>query len=186
MLTEVESVDYHSGSQVTNTNKQTKGKTMTQANRTTLNLEHHKDFRYKNLADMKRIAFERAMEYLHGVYQIDSELNEYLKSFEVKYTNGTRSRCYQAKKYIQITIKSGAWYTYKKKTLGGYAEGIVLPRLPHTVLHIIHEYTHAIQYFRFLKNNKKGQRAGELETTANELHYMEMVSPNTLKQLTAL
>ena len=136
---------------------------------------------------MKRIAFERAMEYLHNIYQIDAELEAHLQSYELKFNNSRHSVCFQSGKLIRVTIKDGrGWYTYKKKTIGVYANGIRVPRILNVITGIIHEYTHAIQYFRFVKNGKKGQRAGELETTLNEHHYMETVSPNTMKQLATI
>lgn len=188
----MESVDYTSVSQVTNTNKQTKGKTMSKANRTTLDLAHHQDFQYENLSDMKRIAFKRAMEYIQKVYEVNEELQQHFDSYDFIWCNANRSSHWCTRNRItkktvpvkiKISLKDSPWYTYNRKSIGKVSNGIRLPKLLSTTLAIIHEYTHAIQLFRYIENNCKGQRAGEVETTLNELHYVETVSPTTMNQL---
>jgi hypothetical protein len=167
---------------------------MSTPNRINLDLGHHKDFRYKNLADMKRIAFERAMEYLRDVYDFSDELQKHFDKYELKYSNTCRFSRHRSRRTangsipvsIRICMAEKPWTTYNKKSIGVVADGISLPKLLRITLATIHEYTHAIQLFRYIQNGCTGQRAGEVETTLNELHYVETVSPSTMKKLTAL
>ena len=162
---------------------------MTQANRTTLNLESHTDFRYKNESELKKVSFERAMEYLREVYDFTDELQEHFDKYELKYSKTCRFSKHVSKRKsaepvkIRICLNESKWYTYNRKSIGKVANGITLPRLLKTTLATIHEYTHAIQLFRYIQNGCTGQRAGEVETTLNELHYVETVSPTTMNRL---
>jgi hypothetical protein len=156
---------------------------MDTSNRTNLQLDHHKDFTYKNLVAMTAVATERAMEYLHGTYDIDDEMQAYLDSYMITFTRRNGSRHSGHNLRIKISINDRPWHTYDRKTIGKVANGIKIPRLLRTTMSVIHEYTHAIQRWRWLQNNKQGQRAGELETTKNEIHYVSLVSPSTIDKM---
>jgi len=157
--------------------------------RTTLNLEHHKDFRYKNLDAMNSVALGRGLEYIGLVYEIDTELQTFIDECKVRFSPTRRSSVFKynpltgKKEVVIATRPDRIWRTYNRKTIGVCAKKITIPRLLRATLAVVHEFTHAIQLYRWLQNNKKGIRGGEVETTRNEIHYISIVSPSTILKM---
>lgn len=78
--------------------------------------------------------------------------------------------------YISLRAK---WYTYDKKSLGRTAKGIFVGIENHTILGLIHELTHHLQY-------ENGWNTGELETTRNEIEYAKEYLPKYYNKMEIL
>jgi len=154
--------------------------------------DSHKDFRYKNIKDLQDKAESRALEFLKALYATawGNELENFLNSYDVWFTKGSTAWHKGSYKSDDRTLKIGinpsnTWNTYKRKTLDIYARNIKLPRLLLTTLVVIHEYTHAVQAFRWIRNLGTGvSKAGEVETTKNEFAYIKCVHPSTISKCT--
>jgi len=151
--------------------------------------DSHKDYRYKGTQDLEDKAKSRALEFLKALYATawGDELENFLNSYDLWFTKSRNawhrgSWTSEDDRVIKIGINpKNTWNTYKRKTLKIYARKIKLPRLLLTTLVIIHEYTHAIQAFRWIRNLGTGvSKAGEVETTKNEFAYIKCVSPSTI------
>jgi hypothetical protein len=88
---------------------------------------------------------------------------------KIKLSEGcNHSSYYNHSKKIRLRIgKDNLIYLYERKSLGTYKTAV--PCLDYKIIwtsSLIHELTHFIQYY-------EGRRTGEVETTRNELLYLE-------------
>lgn len=77
---------------------------------------------------------------------------------------------------IRIKLNSVKWYTYKRKTIGLYADDIYVGLGTNLILNMIHEYTHFIQ-------GMQKRKFSEVETTLNEIEYVKNNHPEIYKKL---
>lgn len=141
-----------------------------------MDINTHKDFKYKNKDDLKKKAISRAREYLATRYEMTDDLRKHLDDTEVWFTNGRRSWYCVTDRKIKLGLGKDKWYTYDRKTVGITSKGIVVPKLLRITITMIHELTHAVQHF-------EGRKYSEVETTENEIEYVGMVSPSTLGRM---
>ena len=142
-----------------------------------MNINEHKNFKYKNKDELKEKATIRAMEYLATRYEMTEGLRQHLEETEIWFTNERRSFYYPTKRKIKLALGRGdKWYTYDRKTVGITSKGIVVPKLLRITITLIHELTHAVQHF-------EDRKYSEVETTENEIEYVGLVSPSTLNRM---
>ena len=77
---------------------------------------------------------------------------------------------------IRIDMERRFWLTYKRKTIGVYANQIRCTEKESLALQLTHELTHYIQYLQ-------GRRYSEVETTRNELEYAKQHFPYLYEKL---
>lgn len=144
-------------------------------------------------ADLRQKYVDEAVDFLiTHVYKGDEEAIEILKAFKsddihwsttcrfskMRYSGSnylldtlheSEPRHYESnrKKPIRINCKSSSWHTYKKKTVGKYADHIRCSESKLMVIHLIHELTHVIQYSKSLPMS-------EVETTRNEIEWVRL------------
>lgn len=80
-----------------------------------------------------------------------------------------------------IAIKSPKLLLYEKNSIGKYKQGVNIGYTLNIACGIIHELTHHIQFKRGRKEGNKGISYSELETTANELEFLKVSSPEWYK-----
>jgi hypothetical protein len=141
-----------------------------------MNINEHKNFKYKNKDELKEKATIRAMEYLATRYEMTEGLRQHLEETELWFTSGRNDWYSPERRKVKIGLGSTKWHTYDRKTIGVTADEIVIPKLLLITVHIIHEFTHAIQHFQKRKYS-------EVETTKNEMDYIQSVSPCTLNRM---
>ena len=141
-----------------------------------MNIDIHKDFKYKNKDDLKKKAISRAREYLATRYEMTDDLRKHLDDTEVWFTNGHGGWYRSERRQVKVGIGRDKWYTYKRKTVGKMSRGISVPQLLCVTIILLHELTHAVQHF-------EGRKYSEVETTENEIEYVGMVSPSTLGRM---
>jgi len=73
----------------------------------------------------------------------------------------------QDKYHIVIGAPREYWITYRRKTIGLWASDIPCAFYESTVLILVHELTHYVQFFR----PKDTRVMGEVETTRNEIEF---------------
>ena len=137
------------------------------------------NFTYKGNNDLKQKATERAIDFLRTKYNFCDELEKFIADTELWFTSGRNDWYSPERRKVKIGLGSTKWHTYDRKTIGVTADEIVIPKLLLITVHIIHEFTHAIQHFQKRKYS-------EVETTKNEMDYIQSVSPSTLTFLKAI
>ena len=141
-----------------------------------MDINEHKNFKYKNKDELKEKATIRAMEYLATRYEMTEGLRQHLEETEIWFTNGQGGWYCKHKRKVKVGIKRDKWYTYKRKTVGKMSLGITVPQLLCVTIILLHELTHAVQHF-------EGRKYSEVETTENEIEYVGLVSPSTLNRM---
>ncbi len=134
----------------------------------------HKDFKFKDKEELKSKAVDRAVEFITQEYDATEDLIKHLNDTDIWFTNRIGAWYCPTRRKIKIGLNKREWITYDRKTVGTTSKGIILPKLLHMTVILIHEFTHAVQHFE--KRN-----FSEVETTRNEVKYMELVSPSSLR-----
>lgn len=122
---------------------------------------------------------EMATDFIHERYGYDVTN----MPIEIKITKGNRGRFYSnmrsshIKPYIQCNIHNKL-YLYTRKTVGLTTpeKGLHVGYFIGMVTCMIHEITHFIQYI-------EGRRYSEVETTQNEVDYLERFAPDAYERL---
>jgi len=99
-----------------------------------------------------------------------------------KFSHGN-PRYFNGIPHIRFVKRSKRWYTYKKKTAGMYADGIICPsKQVRLKISMVHEFTHAIQWYE--KETLNMDRVmSEVETTETEIAYVKSHYPELYNQL---
>jgi hypothetical protein len=79
-------------------------------------------------------------------------------------------------KTIRLDLNHSKWWTYKKKTVGLYADGIYIDLIASLSTQLVHEMTHHIQ-------NCEERKYSEVETTKNEIEWMRVHRPDEYSKL---
>lgn len=74
------------------------------------------------------------------------------------------------------------WWTYKRKTVGLYADGIEMPsKQARMKMAMVHEFTHAVQWHE--KKFDNDRKMSEVETTRNVIEFVKQNYPEQYNQL---
>jgi|3_EtaG_2_1085321.scaffolds.fasta_scaffold03480_3 hypothetical protein len=139
------------------------------------------DHSYTNLDDLKRKAIKRAVCYMTDRYGFGDMRG---LAIPIRWSvNGCRSRyyCHSCRGFqgphMQISLRD-EWKTYVRKRVGLKTpwNGIRLPKLMRVTMSCIHELTHSLQH-------RARRPFSEVETTRNEINYVQITEPCYLKQL---
>lgn len=129
----------------------------------------------------------KAIDFLNEVYDIDLNKESFTIIFD---RDRDRSKYYPQKqsgvigvfamhsKVVYIGEKRQRWYTYVRKRIGAATpdKGIKTSRRIIRRLTLVHEMTHLVQHLQ-------GRSFSEIETTLNEIRYVERFHPSIAAKL---
>jgi len=138
---------------------------------------------------------EQAIDFLAAEYELDAEQQRALHAVPVRWRRRHgRSAFYMkprhgfAGPHILVSVPRGAtarWSVYRRVRVGLVAppQGIEMPVALFAAVVLVHEFTHAIQH-GVCGTPKRPY--GEVETTDNEIRFIERMAPDVHAQLLPL
>lgn len=85
-------------------------------------------------------------------------------------------RYFDGAPHIRIHLKRKYWLTYRRKSIGVHADGIIMPKEIVAEIQYVHELTHWVQHIQ-------SRDYSEVETTENEIKFVEEFYPQYIKEL---
>jgi hypothetical protein len=144
---------------------------------------------------LRRRLVAQAIDFLAAEYELDAAQQRALHAVPVRWRRRHgRSVFYMkprhgfAGPHILVSVPRGAtarWSVYRRVRVGLVAppQGIEMPVALFAAVVLVHEFTHAIQHG--VCGTPK-RRYGEVETTDNEIRFIERVAPDVHAQLLPL
>ena len=144
---------------------------------------------------LRRRLIEQAIDFLAAEYELDAAQQRALHAVPVRWRRRHgRSVFYMkprhgfAGPHILVSVPRGAtarWSVYRRVRVGLVAppQGIEMPVALFAAVVLVHEFTHAIQHG--VCGTPK-RRYGEVETTDNEIRFIERMAPDVHAQLLPL
>ena len=144
---------------------------------------------------LRRRLIEQAIDFLAAEYELDAEQQRALHAVPVRWRRRHgRSAFYMKPKHgfagphILVSVPRGItarWSVYRRVRVGLVAppQGIEMPVALFAAVVLVHEFTHAIQH-GVCGTPKRPY--GEVETTDNEIRFIEKVAPDVHAQLLPL
>ena len=144
----------------------------------------------KEKEDIKK-SIEKAVAFIESIYDIEignKVMFQFVSRIQGSYfhPNKHHSIAFGMFGYSQPTVicarprgRIGKWWTYKRKTIGAMARGIKVSWNLHRTLILVHELTHYVQMV-------EKRKYSEIETTLNEIRYVEKYHPSVAAKLSVI